>query len=483
MRHVAVLISLGLCLVLPSPALSQPSASEDMLFSSGTGPALRARLMAHADTIADADKAEAARAFGFCGHSFAREGAQDSSVAAFERAFELDPYRRFELADALLFRQAPGDAKRAIEILRPIQPDNPELPDRSYGQVQGLMAWAQFLTGRPDSATRLLGPVEGWLSEHQDWRYRMACVAMTRGDWSKALILLTPLALASRNTDVDVMEMLDEAGDKLGGRQHLQPVLQGNIATRDRLEAEWLAEMNARRLVLTARDGFPLGAVLLAPKTPVRARAAVVLVAPGDTLALYDSLAVAMRRNGFALLLLEMRGSGLSVAAGCPLPGSWRGREVAMQKRCAEDVRIAVRALGREAHADTSEYMVVGAGPTAPIAVEALRLDPRARVLMLAGCAPHPVDRGPMRAGLAAIHRPVYFQTGPEEFTSWPVIDSLYRACDMRASRVADSDRSGLRATLFRRDPKIFERFMFWLADAWPERRRPAPRPARPRQG
>lgn len=280
MRHVAVLLSCALSLALPAVALAQPSASEDMLFSGATGPQLRARLMSHADTIQATDKSEAARALGFCGHSFARDGARDSSIAAFRGAFELDPYRRYEIADALLFRQGPGDAQQAIGILRPIQPDNPQLPDRSYQHVQGMMAWAQFLAGRPDSAAHLFLPVESWLSEQQDWRYRMACVAMTLHDWKKAIILLTPLALASRNQDVDVMDMLNEAGEKLGGRQYLMPTLTGNLAARDRLEGECLTEMGARRVVFHGRDGTSLGGVLFTPRTPARPRAVVMLAAP-----------------------------------------------------------------------------------------------------------------------------------------------------------------------------------------------------------
>jgi hypothetical protein len=345
------------------------------------------------------------------------------------------------------------------------------------------MAWAQFLGGRPDSSARLFKPVEGWLSEHQEWRYRMACVAMERHDWNKALLLLTPLALASRNLDVDVIDMMNQAGDKLGGRQHLVPALTGNVAIRDGIESECLAGLGARRLTFTGRDGATLGAVLFTPKPAPRARSVVILGAPGDTVASYDSLAIALRKSGMAVILYDMRGSGLSVSEGCPLPGSWRGREVAMQTQCAQDVRFALRTLGRETKSDTSEYLIVGVGPTAPIAVEAAKLDARAKVVLLVGCAPQPVDRGRMRAALAAIRRPVYFQTGPEEFTSWPVIDSLYRACDMRASRVADSDRAGVRATLFRRDPKIFERFKVWLAETWPVRRKTATPPSKPKQG
>jgi hypothetical protein len=183
-------------------------------------------------------------------------------------------------------------------------------------------------------------------------------------------------------------------------------------------------------------------------------------------------------------MLLEPRGSGRSVATGCPPPDSWRGREAEMQSRCAGDVSEAVRALAREAKADTARYLLVGVGVTTPIAVEAAWLDRRAATLMLVSPSPSAVDRGPMRTALAALRRPVYFQTGPEDFTTWEVLDSLYRACDMRASRVADTDKPGTRATLFRRDPKILARFRLWLAESWP--RATAPRatpPSRPRKG
>jgi len=184
------------------------------------------------------------------------------------------------------------------------------------------------------------------------------------------------------------------------------------------------------------------------------------------------------------VMLLDSRGTGRSVASGCPLPDSWRGRELEMEHRCAGDVRAAVAALAREARADTARYLLVGVGPTTAIAVEAAQLDRRAATLMLVSPTPSPVDRGAMRATLAAIQRPVYFQTGPEDFTTWEVIDSLYRACDMRASRVADTDKPGTHAKLFRRDPKIFERFRRWLAETWPPATAPrATPPSRPRKG
>ena len=98
-----------------------------------------------------------------------------------------------------------------------------------------------------------------------------------------------------------------------------------------------------------------------------------ILVASGDTLADYDSLAVGLRRMGLAVMLVEPRGSGRSVGPRCPLPDAWRGREAEMQDRSADDAREAIRALARETTIDTTRYLLVGVGESAPIAVEAGR--------------------------------------------------------------------------------------------------------------
>lgn len=501
MRRVATLIPLLLSLAVTAPALGQPSAdvlpfgspllarpsgSDALLFTSATAAAIRDRLLAHADTIAARDPDEAARGFGYRALSFAREGEPDSAVASYQRAVELDPRprRRMELAEALLARLEKGDAERARDVLRPIQPITPELPPMSAAPVQGMFAWAHYLAGSADSAALLLAPVESWLSIHQEWRYRIACVAFERADYQRALLLLTPLAVASRMHDTDVMDLMKRSAEALNADTHLQAQLLRDIAQRDAIEDELIAELGGRRVKFPGGDGFPLGGVLLAPRAPARPRAAIVLVAPGDTLAAYDTLAVGLRRMGHAVMLVEPRGSGRSVSTRCPLPGSWRGREAEMQARAAADVREALRALGREAKADTGRYLLVGVGATAAVAVEAARLDRRAAPLMLVSPDPSPVDCGPTRATLAALRPPVYFQTAPGDFTTWAVIDSLYRACDQRTSRVAEAEGLGHYATLFRRDPKILERFRQWLADAWPRATAPsATRPPRPRKG
>lgn len=155
-----------------------------------------------------------------------------------------------------------------------------------------------------------------------------------------------------------------------------------------------------------------------------------------------------------------------------------------MEALVAGDVPSALTALAAETPVDTARYLLVGVGRTGPIALRAAARDRRVAVLMLVSPTTAPPDRGPLRAVAATLGRPVYYQTGPEDFTTWPLIDALYGAGDPRASRVADSDLPGTRTTLFRRDPRVLARFRQWLDESWPPApaRRATP-PSRPRKG
>lgn len=486
MRQRLVLILAASWLLSAAPSFAQTSPLDPVLDGAADPQALRPRLFAFADSVATIDAALAAEALAVAGQSFARRSELDSAVTCFERAIQLDPRapRRMELATALLARLSAGDAPRARELLRPIQPLTPQHPDPSQSHVQGLFAWAHYLAGQADSAAVLLAPLDSWLSTETEWRYRLACVALERGEWIRVQLLLTPLALLSRTHDQDVMDLLTRSAEQLNSERRLRPSLAQHLAKRDEVEQELLTAMGARRVAFRARDGFPLGGSVLAPKRRTGARAAVIVVAPDDTLAVYDSLAVGLRSMGLAVMLLDPRGSGRSVAPGCPLPVTWRGREARMQSLVAGDVATAAAALARETGADSSQYLVVGVGSTGPIAILAARQDRRVRVLMLVSPTAAPAERGALRAAVATWKRPIYFQTGPEDFPTWPWIDVLYGACDPRASRIADSDRPGTRAKLFRRDPRILERFKQWLTESWPRSAAPrAPRPAPPPRG
>jgi dienelactone hydrolase len=465
-----------------SAVFAQAGPLDPVLDACDGDPVLRARLLSVADSVAAADPALASEALSIVGQSFARRGELDSAVVCYQRAMDLDPRepRRTELAGALLSRLGTNDAARARDVLRPVQPITPQYPDPSQAATQGLFAWALFLSAQPDSAMRLLAPIDTWLSAHGEWRYRLACVAFDREEWIRVQLLLTPLGVASRTYDADVMDMLERSADKLNAKRRLQPMLTNEIHKRDEIEQEWVTEMGGRRVGFRSRDGFPLGGTVLKPRRAAHPRGAVVLMAPGDTVAIYDSLAAGLRDMGLAVMLLEPRGSGRSVAPSCPLPSAWHGREAAMQEAVAGDVSAAASALAREAGADSTQYLVVGVGSAGPSAILAARKDRRVRSLMLVSPSASPCDRGMLRAQVAAWKRPIYFQTGPEDFTAGPLIDALYQATDMRASRVADSDKPGTRATIFRRDPRIMARFKQWLSESWPRSAAPRPTPPPP---
>lgn len=474
----------ALLILAAAPAAAERGPLDRVLERHAEGGALRAHLLAFADSVAGGDAWLASQAVAWAAQSFAREGEADSAVALHERALTLDGRepRRIELANALLARLGPEDAARARAVLRPIQPVTPELPDPSHATPQALLAWSLYLGGDADSAARLLTPLEARLSEHREWRYRLACVAFERGEWVRVQQLLTPLGLASRLYDLDVMDMLEKSAEELGARRRLQPMLLQELHKRDQVEQTALAEIGARRVAFRAADGFPLGGSVLAPPRPARARAAVVVMAPGDTVALYDSLAVGLRRMGLAVILLDPRGSGRSVAPGCPLPEAWRGRERRMEAAVAADVRAAAGALARATGCDSTRYLVAGVGASGTIAILAARREPRVRAVLVVSPTAAAADRGALRSAVADLAVPVYFQTGPEDFTTWDLIETLYEATDPRASRIADSDKPGTMATLFRRDPRIFARFSQWLAETWPPPARPrATRPSPPR--
>src|SRR5262249_34619658 len=132
-----------------------------------------------------------------------------------------------------------------------------------------------------------------------------------------------------------------------------------------------LDELKAQRVLFKGTDGGALSGIVFGSKGTKRARAVVGLIPPDTPIEFFDSLAVGMRRAGYALLLMEVRGSGFSVDGNAPLPETWHDREVEMESKVAGDVRPALRALAKAATIDTSRYLVIGIGRTSPIAIEA----------------------------------------------------------------------------------------------------------------
>src|SRR5205085_11587556 len=129
----------------------------------------------------------------------------------------------------------------------------------------------------------------------------------------RAYQYLLPLAIESRTEDREVMEALGKVSDKLGLGPRAQGEIDAMLRRRDQFEAAAIRSLGGTGVRFRGVDRFKLGGVVVPATAKGRARAAVILVAPGDTLPLYDSLCVHLRRAGFASILLDVRGSVWSV--------------------------------------------------------------------------------------------------------------------------------------------------------------------------
>jgi hypothetical protein len=146
-------------------------------------------------------------------------------------------------------------------------------------------------------------------------------------------------------------------------------------------------------------------------------------------------------------------------------------------------VRTAVAELARVTRVDTTRYLVGGVRGTVSIALEAADLDRRARALLLVSPKPHVVERGPMRARLARLQIPAYFQVGPEDFEHAALTEAFYQAGHRSVSRVADARYVGSGPAQFRLDPAVRGRFIRWLDESLPRSGRRGAPPSRPQGG
>jgi len=497
----ATLLSL-LLLVCALPALAAPpvTPARALLTLAATPASLRSQLLAYADSAAAGDHPGAGEALSYAGSSFQREGRVDSAIVCHRRAFELlgSEESLLALVDQLLLRRGAGDAAEAIKLLTAARAASEwDAPPALVSRI----AWAHFLQGKADTAAKLFGIVEDQLLPRHEWRFRMARVAFTLKDYRRTVDLLLPVAIRARGTDDEVIEMLERAGKETGLGPRLQATVLRGTSARDQLEIALASALGGRLLALTASDGFPLGGLLVpaarrgtatATARGAPALLAILLLAPGDTTASGDSLALALRRHGITTLMLYPRGHGASVNPTCPSPEAWFDREAALQARIARDVRDAVRGVRLATTVDSTRYLVVGVGASATMAVEAATLDPRVKALLLVCPAPAPVDRGLTRARLAQLGLPVFFQIAPDDFdATYTITDVLYQAGDRSASRVVESRRGGGGLVQFRYDPALAARFLAWLdatlrPAAPPPAKAPAPRSTPPvprRQG
>jgi hypothetical protein len=448
-----------------------PSRSQVLLTLCPSRESLRASLLYYADSIQAVRPAYAGEGLTLAGQSYARASMNDSAIVCFRRAVATrgEDDEAMALADALLMRRGEGDLGSVTAFLDSTLKRSLGASSNAPYAYQARLAWAKLLAGETQKSYELFKPLEKILDLDPVWGYRMARSFVEVGDYKRALAALQPLAIACREQDDEVMSLADRAFAPFGDKSRLESGISRAIATRDRSEGALIQAMGGRRVRFRAEDDFALGGVV-APLDDKRRRAAVVLCAPGDTLESYDSLTVALGKSGWAVMLMELRGSGWSAQPACPFPAAWVGRENAMQTTCASDVREALRALSLTAKIDTSRYLVAGIGPTAPIAVEAAELDPRVPALLLLSPAPADVERGTLREHIRRLQRPIYFSNAPEDFLSFEATETFYQAGDRPRSRVADVNSAGTGARPFRHDRAAVQRLVKWLDETIPVR-------------
>ena len=475
LRIAAFVLPIVLAHAVPGRAATPLQAA----LAGATGPAdLRARLVAYAGGVEKTDPNSAGEAWHWVGESWRRGANLDSTIAAYRRANTLRGTfdDRYVLADALLQRVAPGDIDEALKIVQASLPEAQAESHEVAVHYSALLAWGKLLAGDLESSRNDFASLERDLTRDPLWRYRCGRAVLTGPDTPRAIQLLRPLAVASRGQAQDVMELLQRAADRLGQTAMLDQDLAQRMQARDDIEEKIVTAIHGRRVKFAANDHFPLSGVLLEAAGPGRHRPAVVMMAPEDTLADFDSLGVALRESGFHTLLVAARGSGWSVGPTCPLPYSWEGREELLMRQTGRDTRDAVRAIALSAKTDTSGVVLVVSRSLALAGAQAAAQDRRVRALVLLSPNPDPVERGELVATLAKRKIPVFIQQTIEDFPNAEITDAAYHASAESASRVSDGHSGGHGAIAFKLDPRVTPRFRQWLTDALNSSPRPQPR-------
>jgi hypothetical protein len=478
----ASILGAGLLAVVAAAWAAWPNGPLETVLAQAASPAeLRSRLMSFAAGAEKTDPAAAGEAWYDAGRSYSRASLRDSAIACWRRSLVLrkENQDRYALADALIQRRSAGDLDEANTLLQAAVTEVQGQPGSSAARYVALLAWGRYLAGAETEARDLFAQVEPSITPYAIWRYRYARALTGTSDWHKIVMLLRPLAIASRGLEPETSALLESTAQAAGRTDALIKDVLEQLRLRDEREGRLVERMGGRRIKFAAADTFPLSGVLLEAPGKSRHPVAIVLVAPEDTLADYDSLGVALRDDGYTTLLLNARGGGWSVAADCALPEAWIGREERMILATARDLREAVRATALAAAVDTEKVVLVAGGSMALPAAMAAQ-DRRVRALALLSPDPDVVDRGLLVATLARRRMPVFLQHTPEDYPNFEYIDFVYHATAEALSRVSDARAPGTGAAAFRFDRKLTPRFVQWLGEAM---KAPATPPARPRRG
>ena len=429
---------------------------------------MRFELARVADSLRTGDPAASGEAFYWLGICEREAGLADRSIEDLRHAVELRNAAEESIAliDALTARSGPGDHDEAEKRLRDLEAQG-GIPELRLA-VQARLGWLKFVEGRADSAARVFESILNAVEGDPTWRERagLALAAGRKGDAGEAFALLHAIAVDSRGADREAVNALRAAlaADPRRSLLDLDRILRGAIARSVSDEDRVIAALGGRRLLANASDGAPISAVSFANarKLPLL----VTLMAPGDSIAGYDSLVVTLRRAGLALLLVERRGTRGAAAPGCRLPLDTFGREQAMDQRIARDAIEALRAAARAARLDTSRVLFGGVRRAASTAILAAHDYGRTTALVLVSPDASPTTLGPTRARIAALSRPLFLQLSGEDYDLTRVAEALYESGLRGASFIAESHAPGRGATQFRTDPRLEPRFERWLGDA-----------------
>lgn len=459
-----------LCLVFllaAMPARAEEAAVKNLLETAPTLAEQRARLVALARAAESSASPEAAAdAWLAAAWNDEYQGAADSAIAGYRRAIALrgGAEELLGAVDALLRRTGSGDAAEALgyaDRAASVPPPAGLGPQH----VRARQAWCRFLEGRTAEAHTLFSRIERSLRGDPLWLVRMGQVALEHGDANHAFDLLHSAALQSRGQSEDVRQLITRVADRMGVRNRFDEQLRYELSLRDRRLEAFIKTLGARRLQFAGRDRFPLGATVFAPETRGAAPAIVALIAPEDSLPSWDSLGVRLRDAGFAVIFVDGRGSGLSVAPSCPLPTAWAGRRGALVERTADDAREALRALGLTTRVDTTRYTVMTSGSLARSALLAAERDPRVSGVVLVSPDLRAVERGPTRALVEHTQTPLYLVESKNDRLNGLWTEPLYRAAPQAASRWSDAADNGTGPETLRSDAASAARITKWIAE------------------
>ncbi len=464
---------------VPALAILPATRPQVLLLDARTPDELHETLAAFSDSAATAEDAgvrmESGEAAALLMQGALRRGDPTSALAWGRRALQLrgNPEDALAMVDARLLRRTRADVDSAIAFLRSDEV-SPLFMGRARHAYDARLGWLAFLAGDTLAARGLSPEAREALAVLPGGSLRLGRMLLAAGDPKGAYKPLLAAALQSRLRDRAALAHLQAAWERLGRSDALEPLLQQQLAAQDTTELRVIGLLGGRRVEFKGADGARLGGVATG-LAPARRRAAVVILSADQSIVDADSLARHLQRAGLATLFLDPRGSRLSASPECPNPATWAGHEEELQLKVAGDVRAALRALARTTPVDTTRYLIGGVGAMAPVAVGAAWQDKRAAVLLLVSPWPAATDRGPMRAALGALQRPVYLQTAPEEFDAVQYTNRVADACNPRLVRVAESTASGAGVRAFRGGADIGRRFALWLTDQWPRPAAAAP--------